>query len=414
MCVYVLDYIFLHLNSRKERKKLSGQRHNLWNTKHTHTRARTRIHTRILSRILTKRFRWVGLFVKFVLSRSRVAVVVVVIVNCFRRLLCVFARAICSCTANKVGRVFGVASFFGPSSSSSLHKSNGIFFLCFVLAPRLVSAYLFYKFSTHTHTCTRIYTYLLLSIKCCCCCACKTKRFLINVLQPMWERDGDSLCFLYSQSFSLSYTNCGRINMLDRCTKSKKHPGTVSLLSLGDPTISNNQCVHTFKLEYVCNYMKFSFFLSEIKMFSQPMKRFLLLHILSYSPHKTYTSTHIHTHKRVRMHISSSVARIRFIKNVYAFSNERTKEGGWEKGGRRNRYDYEQNKRTRTVRFSVCFCCLVAKSVNEAHTRTSKSKCVSVCVRNCTVGRNRKFSIFSSFGESNKWVAPHTHTHTHT
>lgn len=29
MCVYVLDYIFLHLNSRKERKKLSGQRHNL-------------------------------------------------------------------------------------------------------------------------------------------------------------------------------------------------------------------------------------------------------------------------------------------------------------------------------------------------------------------------------------------------
>lgn len=294
MCVYVLDYIFLHLNSRKERKKLSGQRHNLWNTKHTHTRARTRIHTRILSRILTKRFRWVGLFVKFVLSRSRAAVVVV---NCFRRLLCVFARAICSCTANKVGRVFGVASFFGPSSSS-LHKSNGIFFLCFVLAPRLVSAYLFYKFSTHTetHTCTRIYTYLLLSIKCCCCCACKTKRFLINVLQPMWERDGDSLCFLYSQSFSLSYTNCGRINMLDRYTKSNKHPGTVSLLSLCDPTISNNQCVHTFKLEYVCNNMKFSFFLSEIKMFSQPMKRFLLLHILSYSPHKTYTSTHIHTH----------------------------------------------------------------------------------------------------------------------
>lgn len=234
MCVYVLDYIFLHLNSRKERKKLSGQRHNLWNTKHTHTRARTRIHTRILSRILTKRFRWVGLFVKFVLSRSRVGVVVVVIVNCFRRLLCVFARAICSCTANKVGRVFGVASFFGPSSSS-LHKSNGIFFplLCARSSPRL-RVFVLQVFYTHTytHTCTRIYTYLLLSIKCCCCCACKTKRFLINVLQPMWERDGDSLCFLYSQSFSLSYTNCGRINMLDRCTKSKKHPGTVSLLSV--------------------------------------------------------------------------------------------------------------------------------------------------------------------------------------
>lgn len=149
MCVYVLDYIFLHLNSRKERKKLSGQRHNLWNTKHTHTRARTRIHTRILSRILTKRFRWVGLFVKFVLSRSRVAVVVV---NCFRRLLCVFARAICSCTANKVGRVFGVASFFGPSSSS-LHKSNGIFFLCFVLAPRpRLRVFVLQVFYTHRHT----------------------------------------------------------------------------------------------------------------------------------------------------------------------------------------------------------------------------------------------------------------------
>lgn len=200
----------------------------------THIRARTRIHTRILSRILTKRFRWVGLFVKFVLSRSRVAVVVVVIVNCFRRSLCVFARAICSCTANKVGRVFGVASFFGPSSSS-LHKSNGIFFplLCARSSPRL-RVFVLQVFYTHTytHTCTRIYTYLLLSIKCCCCCACKTKRFLINVLQPMWERDGDSLCFLYSQSFSLSYTNCGRINMLDRCTKSKKHPGTVSLLSV--------------------------------------------------------------------------------------------------------------------------------------------------------------------------------------
>lgn len=107
------------------------------------------------------------------------------------------------------------------------------------------------------------------------------------------------------------------------------------------------------------------------------------------------------------MHISSSVARIRFIKNVRFF--QPTKEV--EKRGSGNRYDYEQNKRTRTVRFSVCFCFLVAKSVNDAHTRTSKSKCVCVCVRNCTVGRNRKFSFFfSSFGESNKWVFSHIHT----
>lgn len=233
MCVYVLDYIFLHLNSRKERKKLSGQRHNLWNTKHTHTRAHTRIHTRILSRILT------NAFVELAYSSSLCSLAVASLSSsssswiafgaCFVCLLAPFAAA----QRTKLA-AFLVSQAFSVRRRRRYTNLMEFFFLCFVLAPRLVSAYLFYKFSTHTdtHTCTRIYTYLLLLIKCCCCGACKTKRFLINVLQPMWERDGDSLCFLYSQSFSLSYTNCGRINMLDRYTKSKKHPGTVSLLSV--------------------------------------------------------------------------------------------------------------------------------------------------------------------------------------
>lgn len=115
LCMYMCVCAWLHISSPKfeeERKKLA-QRHNLWNTNtHTHTCANSN-ETRARSLYHLLSFRWVGFFVKFAFG------------VCF-----VFARAICSCTANKVGRVFRVAIFFFGKRYRNLME----FFLHLLLA----------------------------------------------------------------------------------------------------------------------------------------------------------------------------------------------------------------------------------------------------------------------------------------
>lgn len=137
VCVYVLA----SPKFEREKKKAFGQRHNLWNT-NTHTRTHTRA-------ILTKRFRWVGFFVKFVRSRRR-----------RRRRESLSALALCVCLRHLqlhseqswprfwCRKLFRSSSLL-PSVQSALHKSNGIFFPlpCALLASRIC----FTSFP-HTHT----------------------------------------------------------------------------------------------------------------------------------------------------------------------------------------------------------------------------------------------------------------------
>lgn len=77
----------LHISSPKFERREKSSPGNVIIYETPNTRARTRIHTRILRQILTKRFRWVGLFVKFVLSQSR---------RCRRELLSALALCVCS------------------------------------------------------------------------------------------------------------------------------------------------------------------------------------------------------------------------------------------------------------------------------------------------------------------------------
>lgn len=95
LCVCMCVCTWLHISSPKfEREKAPG---NVIIYKTTHTLSHTNI-THIYTRILTKRFRFVKLAFRRV-SLVRAAA----FGSCF-----VFPRAICSCTANKVGRVFGI------------------------------------------------------------------------------------------------------------------------------------------------------------------------------------------------------------------------------------------------------------------------------------------------------------------
>lgn len=141
------------------------------------------------------------------------------------------------------------------------------------------------------------------------------------------------------------------------------------------------------------------------------MKRFLLLHILSYSPHKTYTSTHIHTHTNgyacIFLALSHAYA---LLKMCTLFpTNERRKEVERREGEETVTTMNRTNGRAQSVSLCVFVALLLSQSMRHTHAQAKASVCV--WERNCTVGRNRKFSIFSSFGESNKWVAPHIHTH---
>lgn len=112
--------------------------------KHQHTRTHTRA-------ILTKRFRWVGFFVKFVRSRRRRR----------RRRESLSALALCVCLRHLqlhseqswprfwCRKLFRSSSSLLPSVQSALHKSNGIFFLCFArCSPRV---FVLQVFHTHTH-----------------------------------------------------------------------------------------------------------------------------------------------------------------------------------------------------------------------------------------------------------------------
>lgn len=78
------------------------------------------------------------------------------------------------------------------------------------------------------------------------------------------------------------------------------------------------------------------------------------------------------------MHISSSVARIRFIKNVYAFSNERRKEVKRREGEETVTTMNRTNGRAQSVSLCVFVALLLSQSMRHTHAQAKAS--VWVCV----------------------------------
>lgn len=172
MCVCAWLQIFLHLNTIERGKSFAPGNVIIYETL-THTYANSNeTFACALSLVFAADIRWVGFFVKFAFG------------VCF-----VFARAICSCTANKVGRVFNVG-----------HTKLMEFFSSFPLCLALRVLFILQVFLHEQHFIDIVNGFSF---------------YRRNVLQPMWERDGDLLCFSNSQSFSLSYTNCGRTNIFN-------------------------------------------------------------------------------------------------------------------------------------------------------------------------------------------------------
>lgn len=137
------------------------------------------------------------------------------------------------------------------------------------------------------------------------------------------------------------------------------------------------------------------------------MKRSFITHFIIFPPQNIQKHA-IHTHIRVRMHISSSVARIRFIKNVYAFSNKRRR---WRREAAETVTTMNRtNGRAQSVSLCVFVSLLLSQSMMHTHAQAKASVCVCVweTVLWVEIGNSRFF--FSSFGESNKWVFSHIHT----